>query len=297
MEENSLLKSMTGYGRGEVVTPEKKFTVELKAVNHRFCEVVVRLPKNLIQLEDGMRQQIQAHISRGRVDCYFSMEEQAGKNVKVKVDKNLVTSYYKAIKEVLDELGIAWEIRLEHLLALPGLLVVEEPAEDLETLWPAVEQALGQAVHTLREMRRLEGGRLEEDIRCRVQRIEELNREIENRTPLVTQEYRSRLTQRLQELLPEGIVEPGRLITEVAIFAERSSIAEEVVRIYSHLSQLRLSLEADEAVGRKLDFLIQEINREVNTIASKANDLQISQVVVEVKSEIEKIREQIQNIE
>jgi len=292
-----LLKSMTGYGRGEIAASEKKFTVELKAVNHRFCEVVVRLPRNLIRLEDGIRQRIQAHISRGRVDCYFSVEEQAGKNVKVKVDKSLATSYYKAIKEMVDELGIAWEIRLEHLLALPGLLVMEEPAEDPETLWPAVEQALGQAVRALLEMRRLEGGRLEEDIRRRVQRIEELNREIENRAPLVTQEYRSRLTQRLQELLPEGMVEPGRLITEVAIFAERASIAEEVVRIYSHLSQLRLSLEADEAVGRKLDFLIQEINREVNTIASKANDLQISQVAVEAKSELEKIREQVQNVE
>lgn len=288
---------MTGYGRGEVVTSGRKFTVELKAVNHRFCEMVVRLPKNLIQLEDEIRRQIQTHISRGRVDCYFSMEEQTDKKIKVKVDKNLATSYYKAVKEVLDELGIDGEVRLEHLLSLPGLLVLEEPAEDLETIWPAIEQALGQAIHALLEMRRLEGGRLEEDIRRRLQRIKELNRKTENRTPLVTQEYRSRLTQRLQELLPEGVVDPGRLVTEVAIFAERSSIVEEVVRIYSHLSQLRLSLEAGEAVGRKLEFLVQEINREVNTIASKANDLQISQIVVEIKSELEKIREQVQNIE
>lgn len=292
-----MLKSMTGYGRGEVVTSGRKFTVELKAVNHRFCEMVVRLPKNLIQLEDEIRRQIQTHISRGRVDCYFSMEEQTDKKIKVKVDKNLATSYYKAVKEVLDELGIDGEVRLEHLLSLPGLLVLEEPAEDLETIWPAIEQALGQAIHALLEMRRLEGGRLEEDIRRRLQRIKELNRKTENRTPLVTQEYRSRLTQRLQELLPEGVVDPGRLVTEVAIFAERSSIVEEVVRIYSHLSQLRLSLEAGEAVGRKLEFLVQEINREVNTIASKANDLQISQIVVEIKSELEKIREQVQNIE
>lgn len=293
-----MLKSMTGYGRGEVITStERRIIVELKAINHRFCEVAVHLPKSLVQLEDRIRKMVKANIYRGRVDCYFSMEEQVNKNVRVKVDKNIAASYYIAVKEISEELGIKQNIGLEHLLNMPGIFSVEEPAENPETLWQDIEQALGQAIADLLEMRKIEGERLETDIRSRLLRIEELNKEIEHRTPVVAQEYRSRLTQRLQELIPENMFEPARLVAEVAVFAERSNITEEIVRIYSHLTQSSFSLEANDAVGRKLDFLVQETNREVNTIASKANDLQISQLAIEIKSELEKIREQIQNIE
>ncbi len=292
-----MLRSMTGYGRGEAAGLGKKLTIELKAVNHRFSEVVVRLPKSMNQLEDRIRQFVQSKISRGRIDCYLTAEESAGKIMKVKVDKNLATSYYKAIKEVFSELGISGEVGPEHILSLPGLLTLEEPAEDIENFWPIVHQVLEEAVGSLLEMRDKEGKRLQEDIRCRTEKIKQLNTEIEKRAPLVTNEYRARLSQRIQELLPESRIDPGRMVTEVAFFAERSNITEENVRIQSHLSQLISSLDAEEPVGRKLDFLIQEINREINTIASKANDLMISQTAVEVKSELEKIREQVQNVE
>lgn len=292
-----MLRSMTGYGRGEAVAAGKKFIMELKSVNHRFCEVVIRLPKNLHQLEERIREQIQKGLSRGRIDCYLSVEEAGPKNVAVKVDKSLLAAYYKAMREILSALERTEEPRLEHFLALPGLFTVEEPPENIEEIWVGVEQALTEALTALVEMRKTEGARLREDIESRVDRIEQLNREIEGRAPLVVEEYRKRLLQRVAELVPGGVVDPVRLAGEVALFAERSSIAEEVVRIYSHLNQMRLTCNEGGPVGRKLDFLVQEVNREINTIAHKAGDLRISQIVVEVKSELEKIKEQVQNVE
>ncbi|MGB9846411.1 MAG: YicC/YloC family endoribonuclease [Desulfotomaculales bacterium] len=292
-----MLRSMTGYGRGEAAAAGKRFIVELKSVNHRFCEVVIRLPKNLLAIEERMREQIQKKLFRGRVDCYLTVEEAGPKNVAVKVDKSLVAAYYKAMREILSVLGKDEEPRLEHFLALPGLFAVEEPPENIEEIWAGVEQALSGALASLLEMRRTEGARLREDIESRVGRIEKLNREIEGRAPQVVEEYRRRLSQRVAELVPGGVVDPVRLAGEVALFAERSSIAEEVVRIYSHLGQMRLTCGEEGPVGRKLDFLVQEVNREINTIAHKAGDLQISQFVVEAKSELEKIREQVQNVE
>jgi len=291
------LRSMTGYGRASAAGAGKKFTVELKSVNHRFCEVVVRLPKNLLLIEDRVRGQIQRAVSRGRIDCYFTVEEAGPKNVAVKVDKSLVAAYYKALKEMLQELELAPDVKLEHFLALPGVFSVEEPEENVEDFWPAIEQALAGALTALLEMRASEGARLKTDIQNRIDRIEQLNKEIEARAPLVVEEYRARLLQRVQELVPGVPIDPVRLAGEVALFAERSSIAEEIVRISSHLNQLRAACAEDGPVGRKLDFLVQEVNREINTIAHKAGDLRISQIVVEVKSELEKIREQVQNVE
>lgn len=292
-----MLKSMTGYGRGEGAGAGKKFTVELKSLNHRFLEVVVRLPKNMLQIEDRIREKIQAGVSRGRVDCYLTVEEAGPKNLAVKVDKSLAAAYYKAMRELTGELEIDQDVRLEHFAALPGIFALEEPAEDIEEIWAAVEQALMEALSALLEMRRTEGARLAADIMTRIARIEQLNKEIEGRAPLVVEEYRERLAQRAQELVPGGAVDPVRLAGEVALFAERSNISEETVRIASHLEQLRLCCGEAGPVGRKMDFLVQELNREINTIAHKAGDLRISQIVVEVKSELEKIREQIQNVE
>lgn len=292
-----MLRSMTGYGRASATGAGKKITVEIKSVNHRFSEVVVRLPKNMLPLEERIRGRVLERVFRGRVDCYLTVEEAGPKNVAVKVDKNLAAAYYKALREMLQELEMPPEVKLEHFLALPGVLSVEEPEENLEELWPAVEQALTGALAALLEMRQTEGARLQSDIQSRIDRIEQLNQEIESRAPLVVEEYRERLRQRVQELVPGDTVEPARLAAEVVLFAERSSIAEEIVRISSHLNQLRLAGEEGGPVGRKLDFLLQELNREINTIAQKAGDLRISQLVVEVKSELEKIREQVQNVE
>ena len=292
-----MLKSMTGYGRASATGAGKKVTVEIKSVNHRYSEVVVRLPKNLLPLEERIRGRILERISRGRVDCYLSVEEAGPKKMAVKVDKNLAAAYYKALREMLQELAMPPDVKLEHFLALPGVFAVEEPEEDLEELWPAVEQALAGALTALTEMRQTEGARLQSDILGRVDRLERLNQEIESRAPAVVEEYRERLQQRVLELVPGDAVEPARLAAEAVLFAERSSIAEEIVRIASHLHQLRLTGAQDGPVGRKLDFLVQELNREINTIAQKSSDLRISQLVVEVKSELEKIREQVQNVE
>ncbi|MGB9803017.1 YicC/YloC family endoribonuclease [Desulfofundulus sp.] len=292
-----MLKSMTGFGRGESCGHGKRFTVELKSVNHRFCEVVLRFPRSMVSLEDRARRFIQSRISRGRIDGYFSVEECGERSPVVKVDKALATSYYKAMEELKATLGLTDAVSIQHLINLPGLLVVDEPAEDDDALWPVVSEALEQALGGLMQMRLAEGSQLKADLTRRLKRVEELNEQIKARAPQVVTEYHNRLTQRLQEWLRNVPLDQTRLATEVAIFAERASIAEEVVRLASHIVQFREFLDEGGPVGRKLDFLIQEMNREINTIASKAPDLEISRVVVEVKSELEKMREQVQNIE
>lgn len=292
-----MIKSMTGYGRGEAVTAGKKFTFELKAVNHRYNEVVLRLPRSLTPLEDRIRRLIQARIARGRVDGFLGLEECGEKNATVKVDKALAAAYYNAMKELQETLGISGEIQLKQLVALPGVLTVEEPANDVEEWWPAIQQAVEAAVESLVLMRTVEGEQLSRDLLSRAEKLTCLNQNIRERSPLVVEEYRERLGSRLNDYMRDGIITPERLAAEATIFAERSSITEENVRLESHLQQMTSCLTAGESVGRKLDFLIQEMNREINTIASKASDLDISRAVVEAKSELEKIREQVQNIE
>lgn len=292
-----MIKSMTGYGRGEAVMPGKKFIFELKAVNHRYCEVVLRLPRCLSPLEGRIKRLIQSRIARGRVDGFLAMEECGEDNVAVKVDKTLATAYYKAMKELQESLGIDGKIELKHLIALPDVFIVEESIKNLEEMWPSVQEAVESALESLVKMRMVEGEQLAVDLLKRVEQVALLNEKIKNRAPLVVEYYRERLKARLKEFLEEGFLENGRIAAEAAIFAERSSITEETVRLESHVNQVRNCLKADEPAGRKLDFLVQEMNREVNTIASKAGDLEISRLVVEVKSELEKIREQVQNIE
>lgn len=292
-----MLKSMTGYGRGEASAPGRKFTVELKAVNHRFNEVVLRLPRSLSPLEDRIRRLIQSRVARGRVDGFFGVEECGEKTATVNVDKALAAAYYKAMKELQESLDIEGKIKLKHVISLPGVMVVEEPAEDVEGWWPAVKKAVEGAVQNLVQMRAVEGEQLAGDLLKRVEQVTLLSEKIRERSPVVVEEYRERLGVRLNDFLKEGGLEADRLAAEAALFAERSNITEETVRLESHLKQVRACLGAGESVGRKLDFLIQEMNREINTIASKANDLEIGRWVVEVKSELEKIREQVQNIE
>lgn len=292
-----MLKSMTGFGRSEVVGGGKRFTLELKSVNHRFCEVVLRLPRSLSSLEERIRQLIKSRVARGRVDGYLSVEQEEEKGYTVRVNRGLARSYYEAIRELQDELGLVGGVSITTIMSLPEVLVLEENPEDIEEFWPFIERAVQEAVDALCSMRVEEGRRLEEDLRMRVEKIALLNKEIESRAPLVVEEYYNRLSRRLREWLAEGALEPSQLAAEAALFAERSNITEEVVRLNSHIEQMRACFSSVEPVGRKLDFLIQEMNREINTIASKAGDLQISRLVVEVKSELEKIREQVQNIE
>ncbi|MFZ5633391.1 MAG: YicC/YloC family endoribonuclease [Bacillota bacterium] len=290
-------RSMTGFGRGEAVGQGKKFSVELKSVNHRFAEVVLRMPKQYFLLEEKARRVILEKVSRGRVDGFVSVEQFDEKIPAVKVDKALASSYYKAMRELLAELNIADPVRSDHIVALPGVFKVEEAAEDAGELWPVLEQAIRMAVNGLYEMREAEGNRLKYDLLARLDKIKKMTSDIEVRAPLVVEDYRVRLTQRLSEWLADSTLDIHRVMAEVVIFAEKSSITEEVVRLYSHISQARESLGVDGPVGRKLDFIIQEMNREINTIASKSGDIQISEAVVEFKSELEKIREQVQNLE
>jgi len=288
---------MTGFGRGEAVAGGKKFTFEIKAVNHRYSEIVLRLPRSLQVLEDRIRKLIQSSVARGRIDGFLGMEDCGEKNATVKVDKALAAAYYNAMKELQETLGLSEEIKLSHLISLPGVLVVEEPEENIEEWWPAIQAAVEAAVAQLIHMRTVEGTQLAKDLYARVEQLNILNRNIMARSPLVVEEYRERLASRLNDFLNDGTITAERLCAEAAVFAERSSIIEENIRFESHLQQMKSSLSSEEPVGRKLDFLVQEMNREINTIASKANDLEISKAVVEAKSELEKIREQIQNIE
>ena len=290
-------RSMTGFGRGEAVGQGKKFTVELKSVNHRYSEVVLRIPKQLFSLEEKSRRLILERVFRGRVDGYVSMEQFTEKMPTVKVDKALASSYYKAMGELLNQLGVVDSIRSDHIFSVPGVLSLEEPAEDAALWWPVLEQAIITAVDGLVEMRESEGKRLKDDLLVRLGMIMKMTSQVESRAPQVVEDYRNRITLKLQDWLADSILDMHRVMAEVTIMAEKSSITEEIIRLYSHVVQASESLGGTEPVGRKLDFIIQEMNREINTIASKSGDIQISGYVVEIKSQLEKIREQVQNLE
>lgn len=292
-----MIKSMTGYGRGENEALTKSFNVEIKSVNHRFCEVVVRLPKYYVALEDRIRKQIQERVSRGRLDVFVTVENHGQGTKTIRVDKDLAIAYYSALEELREGIGIEGKPSVIDIARLPEVISIEEVQDDLEQLWPALSQAVDQALAQLVDMRATEGQRLSEDLHKRVARLEEYTEGIAGRAPAVVTEYKDKLQQRLKELVPEVAVDENRIAAELAIFADRCSISEELVRLRSHFQEMRNTLNSDESVGRKLDFLVQELNREFNTIGSKSNDLNISSVIIKAKSEVEKIREQVQNIE
>lgn len=292
-----MARSMTGFGRGETTGPLGRLTVEMKAVNHRFSEVVFRMPKQLNALEEQARKLVQAQVSRGRVDIFVSWDRTADARG-VKVDKELAMAYYSALKQLGEEIGSKSELSLDTLARLPDVLTVGEGEVTSEELWPLFESALNQARAQLVAMREREGASLVSDVAARLDTLVAFGDLVATRSPQVVEEYKSRLQRRLEELLPQGhAVDPQRLAQEVAIFADRSDITEEVQRLGSHIGQFRQTLGEEEAIGRKLDFLVQELGREVNTIGSKANDAAITARVVEAKGELEKIREQVQNIE
>jgi len=291
------VRSMTGYGRGEAEEPYRKFTVELKAVNHRFSEVVVRLPRTLLALEDRIRRVVLEYVHRGRVDVFVNLDEGEGRPVAVKVDKDLALAYYKAMKELQGDLGLSGVISLDHLIAMPQIFLPDEPKAEPEEWWPSIERALREACAGLVAMRQEEGAALASDLDTRLAEMENLAGRIAERAPEVAGAYRERLQQRLQELAGDLAVDPARLAQEVAFFAERADITEELVRLASHLRQARECLAAEGPVGRRLDFLAQEMFREVNTIGSKAQDEMIGKLVVELKIQLEKVREQVQNVE
>lgn len=291
------MNSMTGFGRGEAEVSGLKATVEIRSVNHRFSEVMVRMARSYFSLEDRIKEQVQKVVVRGHLDIYVNLEDQREKKRIVKLDKDLLVAYYNCLKEMAETLHIEFQTDLNQIARYPDILVVEESEEDLEAVWSAVQKALTEALGQMIRMRRNEGVRLGSDFSQRKEKIAKILVEIKERVPRLGEELRSRLKSRMQVLLGDVEVDETRLLSEVVLYVERSSVTEEVVRLSSHLEQLSEILHSDGPVGRKIEFLIQEMNREINTIGSKAADLVISPLVIEVKSELEKMREQAQNLE
>ena len=293
-----MANSMTGFGRGEASGHGYQFTVELKSVNHRFFEASIRLPRNMLSFEERIRKLLQEKIQRGRLDVFINVKETEEKKRLVKVDKDLALSYDKTLKELALALEAPYETDIYRLSALPEVLAIEDELMDFELLWAVLKIAVNAALNGFMEMRQLEGEKLVGDLLNRLHSILNEKDQIASFSETMVTDYQGRLRERIQLLLSENaVLDETRLANEVAFFADRISITEELVRLQSHLDQCRRTLQGTEPVGRKLDFLVQEMNREINTIGSKANNLNIAQRVVELKSELEKIREQIQNLE
>ena len=294
-----MVRSMTGYGRGEQSFDGFQVTVELRAVNNRYLDCTVKMPRAYIFAEDAMRAKVQAGVARGKVDVFVTITRDHGDDVVVTVNEELAKSYVEAIQK-LYELGLG-RARREYyptdLARFPDVLTVEKRAEDLEQVKERLLTVLDLAIADFNAMRSTEGERLAADILSRADRIEDLLGRVEVRSPQTVADYRARLEAKMQEILQNVQIDEGRLLTEAAIFADKVAVDEETVRLHSHLGQLRELLAGGGAVGRKLDFLIQEFNREANTIGSKCSDLEITRYVVDIKAEIEKIREQVQNLE
>jgi uncharacterized protein (TIGR00255 family) len=293
-----MLKSMTGYGRAQAIVSDIEVTVEIKSVNHRFLDIMVKLPKKYSLLEDNIKSSVQKFVDRGRIEVWFDIQEKYCSGPQVKVDKDLAIYYHESLKELAFMVGIPYALSIYELSGMGGVVTLEEPETNLEKVWQAVYCVLNEALEQLVAMREKEGACLSADLKARKNLIGKLIQEIEERNPEIVQAYKSKLYQRVRDLTA-GIVEinEDRLATEVALFAEKSDITEEIVRLKSHLDQITESLATQAPVGRKLDFILQEVNREINTISSKSPDVLVSQKVVEVKSEIEKMREQVQNVE
>ena len=293
-----MIKSMTGYGKGEYENELYRFTVEIKSVNHRYNDISVKMPRHISYLEDSVKKAIKEKISRGKVDVYINLEYVNESAIDVKVDIPLALSYKNALEELRAELNIEDSIRLNNILGMNEVVKTERKNIDENLVADCLMKSLAKAIEYITEMRGKEGEELKKDMLIKLDNIESFLEVIEERSPSVAVEYRDKLRDRIDELLDNSIsIDEERLSSEVVIFADKSSIDEEIVRLKSHIKQFISILEEDDSVGRKLDFLIQEFNREINTIGSKANDIIISKNVVELKAELEKIREQVQNIE
>lgn len=296
-------KSMTGYGRAQRLADGRDVLVEIRAVNHRYYEFSARLPRTCMYLEEKLKRFLNGQVARGKVEVAVTVTRPDGKDAQIAVNRSVAEGYVNALRalnEQLGEGGSLWledDIRLSALLRLPDLFTVTKEQDDEEQVWAVVSDAAAEALQSFIAMRQTEGERLAADLLAKLDGLERMLNQIEEIEPSVAESYRARLFAKLQELLADTQIDQQRILTETAIFAEKTAIDEETVRLHSHIAQFRELLASAEPVGRKLDFLVQEMNREVNTIGSKAQELKITRLVVDMKSEIEKIREQIQNIE
>ena len=292
-----MVKSMTGYGRARETLNGRDITVELRSVNNRYLDCTVKMPRTYVFAEDAIKSRVQKAISRGKVDVFVTIDTTAADVSVVAVNEPLARSYYEALKSLKDTFALEGEITPVALAKFPDVLTVTRAEEDLEAVAADICTVLDKALQAYNEMRAVEGQRLADDISGRVSTIESVVTKVEERSPQTVAEYRARLTAKMNEVLQSTTIDESRILTEAAIFSDKIAVDEETVRLRSHIAQLRTMLESDQPVGRKLDFLIQEVNRECNTIGSKCNDLTIAQDVVNMKAEVEKIREQVQNIE
>ncbi|MGL4730453.1 MAG: YicC/YloC family endoribonuclease [Clostridium sp.] len=292
-----MIKSMTGFGRGSVPDGHSNFIVEIKTVNHRYFELNVRMPRALISLEDNIRKILSKKIKRGKVDVFITQKTVEKDNVEAVLNEELVKSYMECLTKIGKSYEVRDDISIMSLARLPEAITLNQKEENLEEVWKQLETSLEIAIESLVSMRIEEGKKLKEDIEKRCDLIGGYVNNINNKVPSMLVEYRERLRKRLKELLDDTQIDENRFAMEVALLADKTAIDEEVVRLNSHICQVKETLKIDEPIGRKLDFIIQEMNRETNTIASKVIDLDITNLALEIKSEIEKIREQVQNIE
>ena len=291
-----MIKSMTGFGRAVYEIDGRKYTVEIKSVNHKYSDVSVKLPRVLISLEDGIKKQIASNISRGKIDVFVSFEDYSEKVTNIRINKALAKEYLKELKDLADETGLEFSPSVLEISKLPDILKLED-SDETDQISSELNIALDAAIKNFVEMRTVEGQKLASDMKNRVDWIEGKVEEIAKFSATLVPEYIEKLEARVKEYLKTDVVDEARLAQEIVIYSDKCSIEEELTRLRSHISQFNNLLKGDSPIGKKFDFLVQEMNREVNTIGSKANSLDITNRVIEIKTEIENIREQVQNIE
>ncbi|WP_110112889.1 YicC/YloC family endoribonuclease [Bacillus sp. CGMCC 1.16541] len=291
-----MIKSMTGFGRGKAENQQYAVTVEMKSVNHRFCEMNIRMPRQLMEIEDKVKKIIQTYIKRGRVEVFVTVSGEGMAPKKLQADFHLLDQYIQVLQGTKEKYKISDDIKLQDILHMTDVLTTIEEETDQTPIYDLVLQAVNQAVEQLVQMRQIEGEELQEDLFSHLNKISRLRDQIFQLAPSVSEQYKEKIKRKLQEYVNE-MFDEQRVLTEVAIFADKSDINEELIRIQSHVSQFAKSMNEGDLVGRKLDFLVQELNREMNTIGAKANHGEIAQYVIEMKSELERIKEQVQNVE
>ena len=292
-----MIKSMTGFGRAEVTDENRKFTVEIKSVNHRYLDVGIKMPKKLNFFESAIRNLLKEYIERGKVDVFISYEDYTEDNYALKYNEDIAAQYLAHLKAMSEKFGIENDIRVSTFSRYPEVFTMEEQSIDEKELWAVLERALRGAAEQFVQSRIVEGERLRSDMIEKLDGMLTYVDFIEERSPIILQEYRARLEEKVKELLGDKQLDDARIATEVTIFADKICVDEETVRLRSHIQSTKDTLNAGGGIGRKLDFIAQEMNREANTILSKANDLKISDIGINLKTDIEKVREQIQNIE
>lgn len=292
-----MIKSMTGYGRAIETIDGREITVEIRSVNNRYLDCTVKLPRLFSFAEESIKTRIKEEISRGKVDVFVSVNIPAGSDMKISLNRPVLEGYLAAMKTIAADYAVRDDISVSSLTRFSDIFVVEKQEEDEEKLAKDILSVVDQAVSAYGAMRTVEGAALEADLRSRSQTILGLVEKVESRSPVTLAEYRNRLTEKMKEVLQSTTIDEGRILQEAAIYADKIAVDEETVRLRSHLNQLDTMLTSGGAIGRKLDFLLQELNREANTIGSKGNDLEQARNVVDIKAELEKIREQTQNIE